>query len=336
VDKSSLQTRLVSIDYLRGLASLAVAWFHLTNQYSEDSPVRASGAMGWLGVEVFFVISGFVIPWAVRGDALSRLVNRVAFIWRRAIRVELPYLVSIGLVLALWHASSLHSDFGGVEPSWSLIQLGLHVFYLIPFSDFEWLQPVYWTLAYEFAFYLFVAAAYQWTLGARIGGIGWRALVAGVIVLSAVGLAPIYVCLFLMGASVFRAAMQLITRPECILTIILAGFAMMLGGGSIEAVVGGLSAFSILILRQLRFRGLIDYGFRWLGSISYSLYLIHVPIGGRLVNYGSRFIESNPLSELVLSTIALAASILAGWIFFLIIERPSHALARRIRYYGVR
>jgi peptidoglycan/LPS O-acetylase OafA/YrhL len=41
--------RLLAIEYLRGLASLAVAWFHLTNQYAMDW-VRASGSLGYLGV----------------------------------------------------------------------------------------------------------------------------------------------------------------------------------------------------------------------------------------------------------------------------------------------
>lgn len=65
--------RLHHIDALRGLASLAVAWFHFTKNGPTDVEVAGaivefitrSGAKGWLGVEVFFVISGFILPYTM-------------------------------------------------------------------------------------------------------------------------------------------------------------------------------------------------------------------------------------------------------------------------------
>jgi hypothetical protein len=56
--------RVLSVEGLRGIASLSVAWFHLTNTY-QWGIVRASGSWCWLGVEAFFVIFGFVIPYAL-------------------------------------------------------------------------------------------------------------------------------------------------------------------------------------------------------------------------------------------------------------------------------
>jgi peptidoglycan/LPS O-acetylase OafA/YrhL len=59
--------RVEIVDPLRGLAALAVAWFHFTNGsgFVKTEWLRASGRYGWLGVEVFFVISGFVIPYSM-------------------------------------------------------------------------------------------------------------------------------------------------------------------------------------------------------------------------------------------------------------------------------
>src|SRR5260370_41397871 len=56
--------RVEIVDPLRGLAALAVAWFHFTNGsgFVKTEWLQASGEYGWLGVDVFFVISGFVIP----------------------------------------------------------------------------------------------------------------------------------------------------------------------------------------------------------------------------------------------------------------------------------
>src|SRR5215210_4781626 len=63
--------RIHGLDFLRGVASLAVCWFHLTSfTYATPdgwfySALRRTGTYGWLGVEVFFVISGFVIPYSL-------------------------------------------------------------------------------------------------------------------------------------------------------------------------------------------------------------------------------------------------------------------------------
>jgi peptidoglycan/LPS O-acetylase OafA/YrhL len=75
--------RIPTLDALRGLASFAVAWFHFT----QGSPIafpallKASGAYGWAGVQMFFVISGFVIPHALQrakysGKDFSRFVQK--------------------------------------------------------------------------------------------------------------------------------------------------------------------------------------------------------------------------------------------------------------------
>src|SRR5215467_12962304 len=61
--------RLPTLDALRGLASLAVMWFHFTKHAMPeigDGALRLTGKYGWLGVQVFFVISGFVIPYSLQ------------------------------------------------------------------------------------------------------------------------------------------------------------------------------------------------------------------------------------------------------------------------------
>lgn len=65
-----------------------------------------------------------------------------------------------------------------------------------------------------------------------------------------------------------------------------------------------------------------------LGSISYSLYLTHVPIGGRVVNLGRRWIDGLE-AEFALSVAALAVSITFAYGFMRLVERPAIQLARR-------
>lgn len=53
--------RLQHLDALRGLAAFSVVWFHLTaSGYGQEW--SNFGKYGYLGVHVFFVISGFIIP----------------------------------------------------------------------------------------------------------------------------------------------------------------------------------------------------------------------------------------------------------------------------------
>ncbi len=70
------ERRLNSIELARAVASLSVAWLHLTNTF-HDGPLKASGAYGWLGNDVFFAISGFVIPYT-----LHKSGYRLAEFWR--------------------------------------------------------------------------------------------------------------------------------------------------------------------------------------------------------------------------------------------------------------
>ena len=150
--------RFFQVEALRGLASLSVAWFHMTNTYAWDA-VRYSGAYAWLGVEVFFVISGFIIPYSLYAtDYHVSQFHR--FMARRMVRLEPPYIVSILITIALWHLSATAPAFEGGEPHYTFGQIAAHLFYLIPFTPYDWLNVVYWTLSYEFFFYISAGLLY--------------------------------------------------------------------------------------------------------------------------------------------------------------------------------
>src|ERR1700704_4918895 len=85
---------LTTLDGLRGLAAFSVCWYHLTGFSFFDPWLRASGIHGSLGVEVFFVISGFIIPFALyRGKYRVRNFGR--FLAKRVTRLDPPYFATI-------------------------------------------------------------------------------------------------------------------------------------------------------------------------------------------------------------------------------------------------
>ncbi|HEX8617729.1 MAG TPA: acyltransferase [Thermoanaerobaculia bacterium] len=80
------------VDGLRAVAVLAVIVFHLR-------PWRLPG--GYTGVDIFFVISGFVVTWSLRGTSFSRLGELLRYFYaRRVIRI-VPALAAMLVVTTL-------------------------------------------------------------------------------------------------------------------------------------------------------------------------------------------------------------------------------------------
>jgi peptidoglycan/LPS O-acetylase OafA/YrhL len=323
--------RIVIVQYLRGLAAFAVSWFHLTNTYGSGR-VGASGSYGWLGVEVFFVISGFVIPYSLwNAPSPYRIGGFAKFLSRRLVRLEPPYLASIALVIALWYASAATPGFRGSYPSQDSYQVLFHLFYLVPLTRYEWLQPVYWSLAYEFVFYISVGFAYPILTDKKYNAL-WLFGSMGLAIAGLVGLLPEQFLLFVIGVSLFRNLAGL-ERP--IMSVVIASAAAAAiafsrnPAGPQIAMVGLLTAAAIRIGRDFEMKNVPGSVLSFLGTISYSLYLIHVPIGGRVVNLGRRLIEGQ-VEQLSLSLLALAISLGCAWAFYVAVERRSLQLSRQL------
>jgi len=139
---------LLSIQALRALAALAVVAYHALQWASGGFEV------GRAGVDVFFVISGFIM-WHV---TCGRDAAPGAFLWRRLTRVApLYWLATLGvLAVALVWPAFLPE----VRPGWRHLALSLA---FIPHLDPRGLPfptlPPGWTLDYEAVFYLIFAAS---------------------------------------------------------------------------------------------------------------------------------------------------------------------------------
>lgn len=134
-------------DALRALAALWVCLYHFTGGVG-------IGAFGYLGVTIFFVISGFIVPYSMmRGRYV--IASWPRFMLRRLIRLEPPYLVSVALLLTLGVIDML----AGTAPAWTAAQIVGHLGYVNAFLGLPWLNSVYWSLAVEFQFYVLIGLA---------------------------------------------------------------------------------------------------------------------------------------------------------------------------------
>ena len=149
-----------SINMLRGIAALLVCIYHFTNYTGRHGDFFIKGEMtqligeyGILGVYIFFIITGFVIPLSLMKYNF-RLNQLHKFLSKRWIRIEIPYIVSIILILLVSFVFSIKND---TPFTLSLAKLSHHIFYSASFFNYEWYNPIYWTLAIEMQFYFLIA-----------------------------------------------------------------------------------------------------------------------------------------------------------------------------------
>ncbi len=165
--------RLDLLQALRGLAVLAVMLHH-TLFY----PLRgfqycfhlADGAFdgGWIGVDAFFCLSGFVMAW-VHGDDIGIPERARSFAFKRFFRIYPPYLV---FLLFTYLFLLVASRALGLPPLHSPLDLLGSLFLLPPYDHL--VIGVAWTLTHEALFYaLFCVAILAGPRLAKAGAVGW-------------------------------------------------------------------------------------------------------------------------------------------------------------------
>jgi peptidoglycan/LPS O-acetylase OafA/YrhL len=87
-------SRLAIVDLLRIIAALSVMWYHFGFR-TRSELVRSTTHWGFTGVQVFFVVSGFIIPWALARGGFSWPRDGVRFILKRTLRLDQSYLVAL-------------------------------------------------------------------------------------------------------------------------------------------------------------------------------------------------------------------------------------------------
>jgi peptidoglycan/LPS O-acetylase OafA/YrhL len=320
------------IETIRGLAALAVCLFHFSKGNIEfiGSTVwyQRIVSNGWLGVEAFFVVSGFIIPYSLvkSGYTVKRFFQ---FLAKRCLRIEPPYLLSIVLVILLGYLSTLAPGFKGEAFRFNTWQTLSHIAYLPAHLGFNWLLPVYWTLEAEFHYYILIGLLLPFLWKNQT----WL-LIGFVCGLAASFFIPLYVFsfmpLFVMGMAV--CAVKTGKLSHHILWIVLAiavSVSLIKGQPFSMTLVGALTA--ILICYAAFRTKATDF----LGKISYSLYLLHVPIGGRIINLFGRYANTEWKVWGILLT-ALFVTLIASWIFYKLVEYPSQLLSKKITYRHVK
>jgi peptidoglycan/LPS O-acetylase OafA/YrhL len=104
VEKEQSVYRFVTLDGLRGIAALCVMSMHMTTPTGHVFPLNA-----FLAVDLFFILSGFVLAHAYGNRILDNTMSFGGFVLRRAIRLYPLYILSIVLGIAIMLSVHSHS-----------------------------------------------------------------------------------------------------------------------------------------------------------------------------------------------------------------------------------
>ena len=310
-----------SIDALRGFAALSVVLFHLGGIVLPklSSPRTAQlTSWGWTGVEVFFVISGFVIPFVML-KADYRWQDSGQFLARRLIRIWPPSAVLISLTV-LQYVVIDYLDYGN-RLDWSKLSvasIAANLFYVVPFTAQNWLNGVLWTLAVEFQFYLFLALAFPLLSAHRT----WLAIAGFASLLTA--LAPFaevaqflkYAIYFAMGGVALLYREGRIGRGALLSVLVLMTLVATIELGWLP------SSFAAGTTLVIAFVPIRNRPFIFLGTISYSLYLTHILIASSTEFLLVRaFGPETAIERFAAQLICLGMTIIGAWLFYLLVER---------------
>ncbi len=332
------EMRLESLDGLRGLAALFVAWFHI---YQRNELIRPDGLVadvmhwtsqyGWLGVQAFFVITGFVIPYSIRaGRHAGGWPNAGRFMAKRGLRLYPPFLAAAALTFGIWVLAPLVPGFRGETPDIDAIWVVQNFTLTAPFFGEIWANPVFWSLVVEVQYYCVIALLFALRpyVESRHFPVALCLCVAAC-VLSA--LTPIYLHSVLSWAPLFVIGYLLYAHlveerePLPLLLVATVAIGAMVWSGQLLELVPVAITVAVILLRWRPGPVML-----WLGAISYSLYLIHYPIGVRAVRLFGRLDIWG--IEIIAYAASLALVLAASWVFYVAFEKPSLRLSRSVRY----
>jgi exopolysaccharide production protein ExoZ len=335
-------SQLASIQILRAVAAIAIVLHHGMHE-THQAAQKIGGSFAWqsvlpleAGVDLFFVISGFVMVFASR-DLFGSIQSIIPFLRRRLARIAPIYWLTTLVFVALSFSGLV--PLGRTAPTADeIVATFLFLPYLRPDG---YLQPVYglgWTLNYEMFFYLLFALALPLPRERAV-----PIVVIMLMLLVTVGqfipasmTAPYFwtrsiILEFGFGMIIGHMALTGVqpTRTTAVFLGVtaLALFAMgMLAPGfrPDRALLYGLPS-ALLVIAALAFQGDGQTNpsgrlLTRLGDASYALYLLHpFVLRGLAVAAGGMLTAISPLLFLILGVTLACITAMIAWSWF---ERP--------------
>jgi len=349
------ETRVVCLDGVRGLMTLLV----LVSHYFGEVPHGINSLMfAWLAVDMFFVLSGYLVGKLILEKQHNDNFFQV-FYARRVCRTLPIYFVCLALnIVLMGYFTAPWAEFDGSFPLWSYFTFTQNFFMAATGGiGAHWLSPT-WTLAVEEHFYLIVPLLF-FVIPRRRIAVMLAAIAAGALVSRAcvyelladpglIGLVLLPTRADVLTAGLLAAVAiksnlpwQLIDNPLRIAPIVLLGMTAVLrlidkDTGHCFGIFGPLlvSAACAMFLLSL-VRGAPEakrFHSKFLGffnTTSYAVYLTHLPVLGLMhgIVLGSRPDLVTP-AQWAVTIAALPVCVAVSWLLTVAVEKPLTAYGR--------
>ncbi|OZI07783.1 hypothetical protein BWI93_12505 [Siphonobacter sp. BAB-5385] len=310
--------RLQNIDALRAIASLSICVLHLgTDQlFSPESVFVRLLYHNPFNVLVFRVISGYVIIQSL-SDHPYQWRYLGSFLKRRYLRLEPAFILSVFLVVFLNYLSSIAPTYAGSAFQLNVPVIFTNLVHINSLFDYPFLNASYWTLFVEWQFYLLIGLAAPSFFRASPTGQS-----VGLVLLSSLGfftdnhLSVFHDCsLYALGILAWQRHRTALVPSTFWWTFsALLCISVYTHRSDLIHLLGVLFAFFAIVFRlPLRLP-------RFLGQISYALFLTHLPIGTRFTHLASRYYASIE-SRLVILMLGVVVCIAFAYLFHHTVEK---------------
>lgn len=269
--------RIVELDALRGIAAFSVLLYHFTFKFED---LFKSGyttfiefTFGHYGVQLFFIISGFVIFMTI-----EKIKNVFEFIYKRFSRLYPTFWICMTITFL---AVKL---FGPDKLERNIFDFIFNITMIPDYIGFRSIDGAYWSLVPELFFYFLMIIIFLFRKINKIENIGffWLGLILFNHFYKLTGINLIfnliYGCYFLAGINFYKiwnGKDRAINHVQIFLALLVIGVIY-----DLEVLLVSASFFLIFYLfvyEKLKFIAIKPLVF--LGQISYALYLIHQFIG---------------------------------------------------------
>jgi peptidoglycan/LPS O-acetylase OafA/YrhL len=314
-----------SLNFLRGIAAVIVCFCHMGFAFNAGKSSNLIFSLfhdyGKYGVNMFFVISGFVIPLSFERGKYS-INNYFTFLYKRLVRLQPPYLIALIITLLIMLASYKVRHVIFPETISTILE---SIIYLHVPAD----NPVFWTLAIEAEFYLFIGLLYP--LIKKYPKLSICLFIPTFILLSQINFINQNISLFLnldffligtIGYLIYERKGFIVINYIVLIGLVICCFFFY----ELAAVISALLTILVILFYKKPLPSFLQF----FGTISYSLYLIHFPLTTKIINIGNRYMNSN--YQFIFFTIVFTFTSLVSWVMYRLIESPSENLSRKIKY----
>lgn len=309
-----------NVELLRGLAALGICLYHYGHGFLPDgSLLKQFTEPLYLGVDVFLIITGFTLTLSLFKQNYQ-IANIGTYLKKRLTRIEIPYYASLVLVIGMAYGSKLFPQYEWKGLQLDPIAIAAHFVHLNDILGLPWLHEVYWTLAIQVQYYLFMSFAFV-ALAYPKKWVNHLFLLAFFLaqIISTKPYFTYFSSTFIIGIVLASYYLQRMKFPETIVWLLVILSHTYIYGEMSHLVTQSVTIFVLFFLS-------IRSNFtNFLGKISYSLYLTHLTIGWSFIGFMLDAFHLQQYIELLI-LVACTISILFAWAFYEYVEKPSGLL----------